>query len=223
MVTKGGERIEFTLDRGKRSRISLTVREGRLTVRVPMNFSAAQVRSFIEENLEWVHSTLGASEKRYGLPRRFEDGERIRLLGQELTVTAVMADRYFPPFIEDSRLKVAVCEDSSREYMQRQIQSFIYKLALAEISDSMKTYSAKMGLYPNKVTVKDLTASWGRCSSNGNISVNYKVVAYSKRHIDYVCIHELSHLRYMDHSRQFWDLVSLYCPDWKAIRDSMRT
>jgi hypothetical protein len=67
-----------------------------------------------------------------------------------------------------------------------------------------------------------MTASWGRCSSEGNISMNYKVIAYPKKNIDYVCIHELAHLRHMNHSRDFWALVEKYCPDYRQIRDSMR-
>ena len=107
--------------------------------------------------------------------------------------------------------------------MVRQVQTFIVELANREITESMQRLTAQMGLFPKKITVKDLSASWGRCSSNGTISINYKVAAYSKAHIDYVCIHELAHLVHMDHSADFWELVGRYCPDWKKLRGSMRS
>ena len=107
--------------------------------------------------------------------------------------------------------------------MVRQVQTFLIELANAEITESMRRLTAQMGLYPKKITVKDLSASWGRCNSKGNISINYKVVTYSKAHIDYVCIHELAHLVHMDHSPEFWTLVEKYCPGWHALRSSMRT
>lgn len=217
-----GRRIEFTLDRGRRRNAALAINEGRLTVRVPEGFDPAQIRRFIEEHLEWIDKNLESSARSSGLPRTFEDGEEIRLLGEWLTVTAVESERYFKPRIEGGRLLVAVCGDSSREYMIRQVQTFIVRLADREIAESMERLTALMGLYPKKVTVKDLSASWGRCSSNGNISINYKVAAYSKAHIDYVCIHELAHLVHMDHSGAFWSLVESFCPNWRALRSSMR-
>ncbi|MBQ8966532.1 SprT family zinc-dependent metalloprotease [Ruminococcus sp.] len=217
-----GQRIEFTLDRGRRRTAALAINEGRLTVRVPERASADDIRKFIEGHLEWIEKNLELSAKSSGLPRRFEDGEQMRLLGEWLTITAVKSDRYFRPKTEDGKLLVAVCSDSSREYMARQVQTFIIETADREITESMQRLTALMGLYPKKVTVKDLSASWGRCNSKGNISINYKVVTYSKAHIDYVCIHELSHLVHMDHSSAFWGLVEKYCPDWRSIRGSMR-
>ncbi|WP_295152726.1 M48 family metallopeptidase [uncultured Ruminococcus sp.] len=220
---ESGRRIEFTLDRGRRKNAALAINEGRLTVRVPERFDPAKIRRFIEEHIEWIDKNLESSARSSGLPRSFEDGSTLRLLGEWLTITAVRSDRYFKPKTEDGKLLVAVCGDSSQEYMARQVWTLIIETANREITESMRRLSAEMGLFPQKVTVKDLSASWGRCSSNGNISINYKVVTYSKEHIDYVCIHELAHLEYMDHSADFWALVEKFCPDWHRIRTSMRT
>ncbi|SEK81092.1 M48 family metallopeptidase [Ruminococcus albus] len=218
-----GRRIDFTLDRGRRRNAVLAINEGRLTVRVPERFDVSQIRSFIEQHIEWIDLNLEKSAKHSGLPRTFEDGEEIRLLGQKTVITAVKSDRYFKPRIEDGNLLIAVCGSVDREYMVRQVQTFIVELANREITESMQRLTAQMGLFPKKITVKDLSASWGRCSSNGSISINYKVAAYSKAHIDYVCIHELAHLVHMDHSTDFWELVGRYCPDWKKLRGSMRS
>jgi Predicted metal-dependent hydrolase len=222
ITLKDGRELPFILDRGRRSRAVLAVNEGRLTVRVPEGFGVDKIKRFIEDNLEWVEKNLSLSAKQSGLPVTFEDGEEIRLLGEPLVITAVKSDRYFKPKTEDGKLMVAVCDDSSHEYMIRQVQTYIVMLANSEITESMKRLTKLTGLYPKKITVKDLSASWGRCSSSGNISINYKVVTYSKAHIDYVCIHELCHLRHMDHSADFWALVEKYCPDWRRLRGSMR-
>ena len=218
-----GRRIDFILDRGKRKNAVLAINEGRLTVRVPERFEVAKIRNFIEQHIEWIDLNLEKSAKHSGLPRTFEDGEEIRLLGQKTVITAVKSDRYFKPRLEDGKLLIAVCGSVDREYMVRQVQTFIVELANREITESMRRLTARMGLFPKKITVKDLSASWGRCSSNGSISINYKVAAYSKAHIDYVCIHELAHLVHMDHSADFWALVERYSPDWKKLRGSMRS
>ena len=221
--TSRGDRLDFTLDIGNRRSVTLSVAEGKLIVRVPRKFDHEEVRLFIEKNLDWIYANLKKSGSRSCTPRDFVDGETIMLLGQELTIRTVKSDSYYPPRIERDEFQVAVCGDATREYMQRQIMGTIYAMAEAEIKRSINTYAKAMGLYPKKVTIKDMSASWGRCSSKGTISINYKVIAYPRTHIDYVCIHELSHLKHMDHSPEFWALVATQCPDWKRIRASMRS
>ena len=157
-----------------------------------------------------------------GLPKDFCDGERLRLLGNELTLTLVQADKYFSPKIEDGKLLIAVNKTSDRTYVKEQTTKFINDLTVAEITKSMQKMSASTGLVPEKVTIKPLTASWGRCISNRHISINSKLIVFRRECIDYVCLHELCHLVFMDHSKDFWALVGKFCPDWRGIREEMK-
>lgn len=222
IITNDGERVDFTLDVSDRKRWALAAQEGRLIVRVSRGYNAARVREFIESNLDWIHSAIDRTAEKSGLPQKYEDGEVIRLLGERITVSFVNSDRYFKPEISEGKLLVSVCPQSDKAYAAGEIGRFIFSLAEKEVRESMDRLTKITGLVPKKVTLKSMTASWGRCSSDGNISINYKVVTYSKRHIDYVCIHELAHLKYMNHSGEFWALVEKYCPDWREIRKSMR-
>ena len=157
-----------------------------------------------------------------GLPKDFCDGERLRLLGNELTLTLVQADKYFSPRIEDGKLLIAVNKTSDQNYVKEQTTKFINDLTVAEITKSMQKMSAATGLVPEKVTIKPLTASWGRCISNRHISINSKLIVFHRECIDYVCLHELCHLVFMDHSKDFWALVGKFCPDWRGIREEMK-
>ena len=156
------------------------------------------------------------------LPKDFCHGERLRLLGNELTLTLVQADKYFSPKIEDGKLLVAVNKTSDQTYVKEQTTKFINDLTVAEITKSMQKMSASTGLVPEKVTIKPLTASWGRCISNRHISINSKLIVFRRECIDYVCLHELCHLVFMDHSKDFWALVGKFCPDWRGIREEMK-
>lgn len=222
IITKSGERLDFILDCAQRKKYALAISEGKLTVRAPKNYSTAQIMDFLDENMQWIKANLARSAEKSGLPQTFSDGEKIRLLGEELVITYVLSNRFFPARKDDGRLLVAVCENSDNNYVRKQVMDYIIELAQNEVRESMDRLTAKMQLYPKKVTLKDLKASWGRCSSDGRISINYKVITFPKAYVDYVCIHELSHLVHMDHSSQFWALVGRYCPDWKNIRQNMK-
>lgn len=220
ITDKNGQRVDFVLDVAKRNRLAMGMRDGTLTVRVPYGCSKQQIESFINNNLGWIKEQ--SDKAAVGLPKEFCDGEKLRLLGSFLTLTLVQADKYFPPRIENDKLVIAVSKTSDSAYVKEQTTKFINDLTVTEITRSMQKMSAATGLVPNKVTIKPLTASWGRCISNRHISINSKLIVFRRECIDYVCLHELCHLVHMDHSKDFWTMVEKFCPDWKSIREEMK-
>ena len=92
---KNGERIDFVLDVAKRSRLNMGMRDGTLTVRVPYGCSKQQLESFINNNLGWIKEQKNKAS--VGLPKDFCDGERLRLLGNELTLTLFKLISIFLP------------------------------------------------------------------------------------------------------------------------------
>ena len=76
----------------------------------------------------------------------------------------------------------------------------------------------KTGLKPNKITIKQIKYAWGSCSSKKNITLNLELIKYSQQAIRYVILHELCHLKYMNHSKDFWNLVEKYMPNYKQVK-----
>ena len=90
------------------------------------------------------------------------------------------------------------------------------------INNSVNKYSNLMKLYPKKITIKQLKYAWGSCSSKKNISLNSELMYKEKDVIDYVVVHELAHLKYMNHQKDFWNLVGLFIPDYKEKRKELK-
>jgi predicted metal-dependent hydrolase len=82
--------------------------------------------------------------------------------------------------------------------------------------------AGKYGFRINKVSVRNQKTRWGSCSARGNLSFNYNLVQYKKEIIDYVIVHELCHLKEMNHSEKFWHLVEKFCPDYKILRKELK-
>lgn len=80
----------------------------------------------------------------------------------------------------------------------------------------------RTGLRPKKARIRDIKYAWGTCSINKNITINSKLIKYSKKTIEYVILHELCHIKHMNHSKEFWKLVSTYMPDYKEIRKELK-
>ncbi|GHE94727.1 hypothetical protein GCM10011501_25220 [Thalassotalea profundi] len=75
-------------------------------------------------------------------------------------------------------------------------------------------YSQVMLLTPNTITIRQYKARWGSCNSLGNVQFNYLLMMAPKWVVDYVIVHELCHLQHLNHSREFWQLVEQYSPDY---------
>lgn len=90
------------------------------------------------------------------------------------------------------------------------------------VKTSIDKYTKLTGLYPKQVRIKKIHYAWGSCSSKGNISINSKLAAKSKEAADYVVLHELCHLQYMNHSKAFWKKIESYLPNYKEIQKELK-
>ncbi|MBR6102364.1 MAG: M48 family metallopeptidase [Ruminococcus sp.] len=223
LTLSDGRTLEYVIDRGRRKNIYIAVKNGRVVLKLPQNGDEARGVAFLKEKADWILRSIEKSSGSEAVPPvTYAEGESFTLAGEVYTVTCVPAGSYRPPRFTEGRLEISVREGYDGRYVASQAKKAIDGQTLAVIRESMERLSALTGLTPKKVTVKRMSASWGRCSSGGNISINANIVYYPRDCIDYVIIHELCHLVHMDHSVEFWALVGKYCPDWKNIRARLK-
>ncbi|OGR68189.1 MAG: hypothetical protein A2081_02550 [Elusimicrobia bacterium GWC2_61_19] len=90
------------------------------------------------------------------------------------------------------------------------------------IGARVRHWAALMNLDYRRVSIKDQRTLWGSCSGRKNLNFNWRLAAAPPEVLDYVVIHELCHLREMNHSRNFWALVNAHCPAYAARRRWLR-
>ncbi len=100
---------------------------------------------------------------------------------------------------------------------QQQLNELKQK-AFVYIEPKLKKYAALLGVEPAKLTVRNQKTCWGSCSKNGNISINCFVMLMPEEVIEYIIVHELCHLKEMNHSKKFWLEVEKIIPHYKNIR-----
>lgn len=89
------------------------------------------------------------------------------------------------------------------------------KEARAYIVPKVQEYAAKFGFTYNNIRITSATTRWGSCSSKKNLNFSYRLILTPKEAVDYVIVHELCHLRQMNHSKKFWDEVAAIMPEYK--------
>ena len=117
-------------------------------------------------------------------------------------------------WIEKNLEKTSQKQEKSPLYTEEQFKKIVEKNASELINTT--------GLIPRKIRIRDIKYAWGSCSNNKNITVNKKLISYSELAIRYVILHELCHLKYMNHSKDFWDLVQKYMPEYKKAKAELK-
>lgn len=117
-------------------------------------------------------------------------------------------------WINDNLKKVKLKEEKEDLYTKEEFVQIV--------QNTVRNMSNLTGLYPQKCTIKNIKYAWGSCSSKRNISLNSNLIKYSKQAIQYVVLHELCHIKYMNHSKDFWNLVEKYMPNYKEVRKEFK-
>ena len=90
------------------------------------------------------------------------------------------------------------------------------------IEKSIQKYSKTLGAIPNNIRIKNIKYAWGSCSSKKNITINLKLAKKDEKVIQYVALHEMCHLKEMNHSTNFWELVEKNMPDYKIYKNKLK-
>lgn len=117
-------------------------------------------------------------------------------------------------WIEKNLEKTSQKQEKSPLYTEEQFKKIVEKNASELINTT--------GLIPRKIRIRDIKYAWGSCSNNKNITINKKLISYSELAIRYVILHEFCHLKYMNHSKDFWDLVKKYMPEYRKAKAELK-
>jgi predicted metal-dependent hydrolase len=223
-TTLDGRQVSYTLKRSPRARyarLEISPEDG-LVVVIPVRDNIDLARRLLEQKQHWVIEKLAkfVPVSNDGHPVR--DGDAVSYLGGKLTVRVVTSG------------EEAVCMDITRQTLvafvppgKERLRFALEKWYRAEAEYKVRQMTAQqsrlMGLSYNRIIMKGQKTLWGSCSRKRNLNFNWRLMMAPEPVIMYVVIHELSHLKYMNHSKKFWLLVEQFCPDWREHRSWLRT
>lgn len=115
-----------------------------------------------------------------------------------------------------------ILDDDSLEQFWPAIFDFYKKEAEKFILQRIQVWSEMMQLHPSAVRFKNQSTRWGSCTSKGVININWRLVGAPLHVIDYILVHELAHLKHLNHSKSFWEIVASIYPDYKKAEKWLR-
>jgi len=107
------------------------------------------------------------------------------------------------------------------EAEKKRLISFYKRQAEKIIPDRVAYFARLIGARPTDIRIGSAKRSWGSCSSSGKLTFSWRLMMASPDAIDYVIVHELAHLKHLNHSKAFWSIVERIMPNWKEYRKEL--
>ena len=208
----GARQVRLCFVRNRRARrYILRLRpDGAARVTIPRGGSLAEAKKFSERNVAWLEQQLLQRALRPRRPQTWTAGTEIFFRGEGVRVELDGNGEAGWARFGSEAVPIADATGDLRPAIERHL----WRLAVRELPARVLELAAPHRLPVQRVTVRNQRSRWGSCSRRGTISLNWRLVQTPLFVRDYLVLHELAHLREMNHSRRFWNEVARLCPEF---------
>jgi len=188
--------------------------KGELEVVLPRGYNLSDAVNFIKKKSEWINKHLKKNE--------IYDN-RYLFLGDEIKI-----EQNYDLFIKRHKLSFLknvlsfTSPAGATETKEELYENWLKKTAKKSLVERVHNIAEKYHFQVGRISIRSQKTRWGSCSSKGNLSFNYNLLRFGKEIVDYVIIHELCHIKEMNHSEKFWKLVEKFCPDYRRYRKELK-
>jgi predicted metal-dependent hydrolase len=190
----------------------------------------ADVDDALQERAAWILDKLSEQlerAKRVQAARvLWREGASVPFLGESVVlvidpqVAGAVLDAEAPGLAGLPRrvLRVGLSQQASSEQLREAVQSWLQRQARRVFEERCAHFAPRLGVRVRRLSLSSAATRWGSASADGGIWLHWRLIHFTLPVIDYVVAHELAHLREMNHSRAFWEVVRSVVPDYKQMR-----
>jgi hypothetical protein len=202
--------------RTNRKSLSLTINEkGELIVHAPKNMPLYEIVDFIHKKESWIEKKCSSINSVLEKNQKIISLEEMFFLGKRYKVAETQGVK--EPYITDQIILISPCKNLQKK--QRILKNWYIKSVETILIPRVQKLAEFMKQKYASINVINSKAKWGMCDSKKNLYFNWKLLMLSPQLIDYVIIHELSHLIELNHSPKFWEIVKAVLPNYKHLKD----
>jgi hypothetical protein len=233
-VRLGEHLVGYELRRARRKTIGFVVGADGLSVSAPRWVGQGDIESALQERAGWILRKLQEQRER---TRRLEaariewrDGTTVPFLGEPVIVVldsratgAVLnTDATALPGVPRLTLHVGLPHTATPEQIRDAVQSWLQRQARRVFEERCREYAQRLSVRMTRLALSSAATRWGSASADGSIRLHWRLIHFALPTIDYVVAHELAHLREMNHSAAFWDVVRSVLPDYESARGRLK-
>ena len=224
-----GVMVSFRLERSRRKSIGFLVGADGLVVRAPNWVPLREVDAAVQEKGGWIVAKLQQFKERqteqFQKAIEWRHGAEVPFLGR--TVQLCVLERgvgrvHGQDLAPEQVLPVTVPPGASVTQVRDAAQVWLKKQAKVLFEARLHHFAPLLGVRWQKLSLSSASTRWGSARTDGHIRLNWRLIHLPISQIDYVVVHELAHLREMNHSPRFWETVGEVMPDYAERRKALR-
>jgi hypothetical protein len=234
-IRLGEHQVAYALRRARRRTIGFVVGPEGLTVSAPRWVSLGEIEAALREKGHWILRKLHEQRERLRRLERaridWRDGAGFPFLGE--TVIVVLDPRITGsvlrqadatlPGVPALTLHLGLPQDAAPVQIRDAVQSWLQRQARRIFEERCAVFAERLRVRVRRLALSAAATRWGSANADGSIRLNWRLVHFALPVIDYVVAHELAHLREMNHSPAFWDVVRSALPGFEAARGALRS
>ena len=222
-VLLSGKTVSYTLKRtGRRRSIGLRIDDRGLTVNTPLRASEQWLQSVLQEKANWVVTKLESWREKKPAPQLWMDGAPILYRGETFTLRVICGMGNAALLQRGEELHVQVAKADNQAAIEKIITRWYRLEALQLFTECIDYFAPLMHVHPREIKLSSARTQWGSCTARGIVRLNWQLIKMPLHLVDYVVVHELAHLREMNHSAAFWKVVETVCPNYAQHRSELR-
>ena len=235
--------VAYEFRRSKRRTIGFSVGADGLAVSAPKWVPLHEIDKAVLEKSGWIVKKLQETRERHERLESaridWKNGATLPFLGEQVRVVIDSRHSFdgvgaelsaHPAAVANAAeagqalrsLQVALPLSATPEQIRDAVQAWLMRQARQLFTERLTHFSPRLGVQWRKLSLSSAGTRWGSASADGSIRLNWRLVHFKLSVIDYVVVHELSHLRVMDHSPRFWDTVRAVVPDFAQLRGQLK-
>ena len=234
-IALAGHQVGYEFRRARRRSIGFVVGTEGLSVSAPRWVALAEVEQALQAKAAWILRKLHEQQER---ARRLQaakvvwrDGTSLPFLGETLIllldprVTGAQlhsADDILPG-VPRLTLHLGLPQAATQDQIRELVQAWLQRQARRVFEERCAHFAPKLGVRIRRLSLSSAATRWGSASADGSVRLNWRLIHFALPVIDYVVTHELAHLREMNHSPAFWEVVRSVLPDFERSRGALRS
>lgn len=200
-------------------------RDGTIHLTVPEAATDDYIERVIDNKQDWIESQLKHFNENYEKPKEKEmvSGESFRYLGKSYRLKIVQSNKEYVRLYR-GYIEIHVKNKNNTSKKQELLKKWYQEKAKKKFSELVHEYEQIVKEEVNNIRVITMQTRWGSCNvESGNINLNLELIKKPRYCIEYVILHELAHLKYPNHSKQFWDYMSVHMPNWEWRKNKLES
>jgi predicted metal-dependent hydrolase len=187
-------------------------------VTIPRHGTKKFAREFVASRKSWLEKQWRTMETRNVPPQILRPGMEIFLHGRPVTLEVSGAEARWELRFGSERAPLSNPDGNLRPALESHLQNLARTCLIQRAYELAKHHCEKI----RRVVVRNQKSRWGSCSYNGTISLNWRLIQLPAPVRDYIIVHELMHLRELNHSPRFWVEVAKACPDYRSAEEWLK-